>query len=182
MRAIVADRRLEAIAGPPLAERTTVGTTTGILLDPMEDRTLYSVIEITGTASSYPTYALSGTFTTGGLSTRSGGSGTLLIGARFDMDGGSSNQIRYVADGRTTGRHIVWAQVSSGMSVMLSGIDLKVSNPGKLEPGNGIAQATLQIYSSNDVVTYASLYRGAHDEATRRRVLSWLAQRYQILM
>ena len=43
MRSAAVDRRLEAIAGPPLAQRSTPGTTVAVL-DPMQDRTIYDIL------------------------------------------------------------------------------------------------------------------------------------------
>lgn len=175
------DRRLEAIAGPPLFQRSTTGSMTVPVIDPMKGRTLYTVINITSTTASYPSFAIWGTFGAGALTTRALGPGSTYMGARFDTLSGSNDVNSSLYDTRTIGKHTVWAQVSDGMNSAVAGVDEKVGSAVSLTPAGGMPTASMSIPSNTGSTTlFAVGYDQVHDQATRQRILAWLRQRYQV--
>lgn len=186
VRAAITDRRVEAIAGAPLATNSTPGSriTPGALA-PFEDRTVYVVFDILNVAEAYDSIAQVGSGGGSGfIQMRTEAAGSSHVGARFDTKNGSANVTLIRAGARTFGRHTMWAQTRQSMSQIGLDIDRGPGLSGALIPGDGMETDTLYLRPviAGVAPIFCALYRGAHDATTRARVLGWLAQRYQMPM
>ena len=181
------DRRLEAIAGPPLAMLTVPNTASGPLdIAPTEARTLYAVGSTTATANSTPIANL------GGSGNGVNGEGGVQVIRSQDLGVGGLKHRAQVIGGtavfQTVGGGWPWdmplaacgwwdgyrfyAQVY-GSSTFIIG----ASQAGEMKPGPCLRMAPL---ASSVTPAAALAYRGIHDLATRTRILGWLMQRYQV--
>ncbi len=181
MRAVLADRRLEAIAGVPAG--ILVGSGSAVLTGFTElmDRVLYLVVDFTDLTAAYQSPArLGGGVSVGQLSLQASSAGGNGFGARFDLVDGSSNLTRY-GSGRTLGRHLAWAQTRNAMAAYDLNVDTSAALTGALTPGSGM-EAAPQLVVPNPHAGMTGIcavaYRGSHDQPTRKRVLNWLAARY----
>lgn len=180
MRSLAIDSSLEGIAGPPLFQQSTVGSMTVPVIDPMKGRTLYTVIDIAHNNDAYPTFALWGVGFTAGLSTRASAANSTQLGVRFDTLNGTSNKTSYVNGSRTVGKHIIWAQVSDGITSGTSGVDEAAAGGSvALTPASGMPYGATALYANGGVSTLLAVgYDQVHDLATRTRIIGWLMQRY----
>lgn len=180
MRSAAVDRRLEAIAGPPLAQRSTPGTTVAVL-DPMQDRTIYAVANITDYSTSYRQLVRVGSSNTNGaVSLNTHEAGNIANFVRFDTVGGSTNRTSVFPS--NVGLVVAWGQIRSGMSLGQGGTLASTNGEISVIPGAGITDAN--VFLANPVAgctpLWAGVYAFAHDQSTRTRVMAWLAQRYQV--
>lgn len=115
---------------------------------------------------------------------------------QLDTAATDSNQLRYRLDtsaatnvsssqtgARTTGKHVGWLQVRSGMTVREFAYDKAAAHTSlSLAPGTGWTINGLRLTAANASTQpiAAVVYNAAHDEQTRARVLSWLAATYEV--
>lgn len=187
MRSAAVDRRLEAIAGPPLAMLTVPNTASGPLdIAPTEARTLYAVGSTTATASAVPLANLGAA-----VNGTNGEAGAQVIRSYNASLGGLEHRAQVI--GGTTIFQVVrvgwpwnmplaacgwwdgqrfYAQ-GYGSSTVITG----ANQTGEMNPSPRLRMAPL----ASSVTPVAALaYRGIHDLATRTRILGWLMQRYQV--
>lgn len=182
MRSAAVDRRLEAIAGPPLATISSVGSATlSSALGPFEGRTIYGVVNMFSVPNEYRIPLGLGN-ATGGVA----GIGRMAI-IRLP---GNNNMIQFRVD--TAGNEIWWElqlltssvpkvvvalNVEEGMSggscALFSTVTpYTLPKPAEMRPG--------PLFCNHESLLFGAVYRGRHSDNTMRAVSSWLAQRYQV--
>lgn len=178
MRGLLADGRLESIAGLPAAVSAELGTwvtpepgprTAGI--------SLYVVYttngDLTRNYSGFVRYG-SGAGSSEGLiylQTREAGSDG--IQARIDLAGGSTNQGLTQAGGRLAGTHVHSTVINEGCTLATGSLDSGPLVPKVLVPGAGIPRERLMIDNGagpQTVPLLAVAYNAEHDLGTRRRI------------
>lgn len=179
MRALLRDDRLEAIAGAPAGFQIGVGSVSAGAFTEFGGRTLYAVFEVIGSGSGWQLIAFLGS--AAGIRIQTDGGVATRFNARFDTINGQANLTRTQA-GAVAGRHVVWAMVNDTMTeVALGGDQVAPGQSGAMASGDGMSTTpTLQVANVAGWVNgiAAVAYRAAHDPATRRLVMSWLARRF----
>ena len=147
------------------------------------DLILYAVFDALNTDTGYSGIASFGPAIDGRrMHLDTGNAGT--DGARYRIDtsamlNASSMQLG-VRDG---GRHIGWLQVRAGMTIREFGYDRAApTNSAALNPGTGwiFSSAVLGGANSSTAPIAAIAYNATHDQATRARVMQWLADSYNV--
>lgn len=176
---------LESIAGTPLASITTPNTSSSSLgLGTHEGRTLYTVFDVIDIQSNLPSYATIGNLLSpsiGRIGIRATGTGTANLEARFQpLDGTPYFAPRTGV--RTPGRHVAAATLAEGLTSMSFTLDnLSTFTNSSILAGSGQdidARLWLGNVTASDRPVIALAYRGEHDDATRKRVMAWLARQY----
>lgn len=186
MRAAALDRRLEAIAGPPLAALVAPAIVQVGPLDPLGDRTLYAVVRIIDRVNSYSGVATLGV-TNGYMRLQESTSGNTSMSIRVDAINGSINRNPSTNNqARVPGTVAIgWVQVADGMTKCIGGWGSPTGTASEyFTPGDGMGvNATLTLHGNSPSTKNlcAVAYKRAHDLATRTRVMAWLAQRYQVM-
>lgn len=182
---LILDTRLEAIAGPPAAVRTTSGVTTLTPPDAFTGRTLYVVFQVLALGSANATIAMLGTPPaaggTAGFILAHAGIGAPNSYARFDTLSGGVNQGTPGPNGfRTIGKHVAAIGISTGMSTGVVQIDGSADVTRAVTPGSGMPDASLRLptATANDAPIAAYAWLAPHDRTTRGRILRWLQARY----
>lgn len=186
MRAIATDRRLEAMAGPPVGMLDVYNTSVPVSVGgPLVDRILYAVVRIVSTAGNYPPVASLGSHSSTGLLRLSASiAGSENMGSRVDTVNGSANQNVAVGIGaRVPGTVAIgWVQTVDGMTAAEGGWNTPARYTNHiLIPGNGMDSnppLLLHVAGSDQIPLCAVAYRGSHDIETRTRVMNWLSRRY----
>lgn len=179
MRSAVVDRRLEAIAGPPLAMLTVPNTSSAPLgLGTTEPRTLYAVGASLGNLPDTEIASLGGA--SGGFQIlRNRGTGLTGMTHRAQTLT-SGNIFQQFLTGVPFGQLMVgcgwWTGAVFGAQGRSEDPIVSSSAPGEMN-----SNPSLRLRSDANVTGVAAIaYRGVHDLVVRTRILNWLAQRYQV--
>ncbi len=171
------------IAGAPLAAVTTPGAsaTLSTPLSGAPDITLYVVVTVVNANAAWQQYAgLNPNTTSNRFVFQSANTGDTGAGYRLDSPA-TNNASDAQSNVRTPGAHIGWVQVSNGATIRSFAYD-KVSshNTTSFAAGSGWNFTSLFLGSNHSSHTpvAAIVYNAAHDEATRRVVMGWLAKKY----
>jgi len=175
---------LSLVAGAPAGVLESPGTLGLTGFGTMGDRTLYVVVDIYDRDSNYSAFArLSASGTASRILFGTRGSSSSSLSTRFDTDGGSSNVVIQESVRDAGARVIGWASASEGITVASSGFNDAVGSSSSMTPGDGMSDTPgLELFSgtSSELARIVVAYKGAHDETTRRRVMTWLASRYGV--
>lgn len=173
MRAIAQDGRLEAVAGPPLAQRSTAGTTSGLVMADSSPRTVYGVATKISNPPGSVTYAEA----RDAANTRRVGpfiSATGNQAGRCNLGGNETFGGILVGNGR----HAAAVQYTPASGAALIHDDVSVRTTS-FTPANQLVDRLLVIATAEVVGEFGAVYDVAHDAGTRKRVLGWLARRHQ---
>jgi hypothetical protein len=183
MRAAIRDDRLEMAAGVPAGRSATAGSVPMEGMGALGDRTVFTVVDVASTTSAQATIVSIGTAATGRIQVRTGGEGSALFEARFDLVDGSTN-VTINRPGRAPGvRRIVWAQTAQGMTRCQMGVNLGGLSSAALTPGSGMSDApglNLAAAVSSQTPRFAVCYRGSLAADARAAVIRWLARRFDV--
>jgi prepilin-type N-terminal cleavage/methylation domain-containing protein len=178
---------VESIAGAaaPLGQVVTPGNLSTSFAETAgsPDIILYTVFDSFNTDGNYNTIAA---FTPITASQRmmmdTGPAGD--IKARYRIDTSVLlNQSDLQASVRTSGRHIGWLQVRNGMTIREFAYDKAIpSSSIAMSPGTpwSFSGLTLGSATSSTAPIAAIAFNAAHDQATRARVMQWLADSYNV--
>ena len=185
MRSAAVDRRLEAIAGPPLAMLTIPNTASDPLdIGVTEPRIMYAVASTSETANASPIANLGGT-----NNIVNGAPGIQVIRSNNVGIGGFSHRAQTLT-GITAFQsiNVGWPWNSplaacgwwTGAKFFAQALQSNI--PEYATSGEMAANPTLRLAPVSIQVTplTALAYRGVHDLATRTRILAWLMRRYQV--
>lgn len=172
-------------AGEPLAHATPTNSTATLStpISGITDITLYGVFDVINTSSGWEAIAqLRPSAAPNVFQLDMSGAGSDAARYRLDTSA-STNTSASKAGVRTPGRHIGWMQVSAGATVRSFNYDAAASfNTASFAPGTGWNFTSLYAGTTaagtNGVA--ALVYVSAHDEATRARVMQWLATTYSV--
>ena len=185
MRAVAVDRRLEGIAGPPLAMLTVPDTASSPLgIGPTEARTLYAVGSTGAQSNSTPIASIGAS--ANNVNAVAGGQ---VIRTTVSGIGGLTHRGQVIGGGiiyYDTGLGWPWNKPLAACGWWdgsAFGSQGYLSAPTVSEPTGGSMNAAPRLrmapIASDGTTPIAALaYRGVHDLATRTRILSWLMQRY----
>lgn len=185
--ALVADSRLEAVAGSPAAVRTTSGVTALTPGTAFDGRTLYVVYNVLTTASAYAAVAMlgdpppAGDGGTAGITFQHAAAGSTSDLARFDTLAGAVNQGTPGPNGlRTVGKHVAAVVLNTGAASGIAQIDGSADVTKAFTAGSGIPDASLRLQATtaNDAPLAAYAWLAPHSRDTRLRILHWLQVRY----
>lgn len=174
MRALAVDGRLEAIAGPPLASRTTAGTTTGLTIPDAAPRTIYGVVNKTGTPVGTYTIAATHHGATSNrlalLTNQTNGQGALVQIAGVNTftafpPVGISRHAACAVYTPSTGQGVMHDELSSRTATV---------TPANMPSDRLFVSGPIAECSTD----YASVFVEEHSIGTRRRILGWLSRRY----
>ena len=147
------------------------------------DITYYVVFDVSNTASDYERIA--------GLTPEVNGNRftffTMATGVsdlRYRIDTSAHTNAFSVQTGvRTAGRHIGWLQVKNDVTVREFAYDKSSAHVSEsLLPGSGweFTSITLNAASSSQKGVAAVVYNAAHNETTRKLIMTWLADKYSV--
>ncbi len=177
MRAAVTAYRLEAIAGPPVATRTTTGTTT---INSTPVISLYAVIDITNFTGTDWTMTACCTADSGGLRVDNiAPNGSSVLRARFDDADGNTNIIAGSASGAVHPGIIVAA---SGIAVDRTSIWIQVGDTRITKPiaPSTISFSRLQLRgNATRTCLWTGVWSSTHTTETTSVILRWLKDRYR---
>lgn len=175
---------LEEIAGVPLLAQATGGSTVALPLaniGSLQGRTLYIVHDITSAevadTTTYPNVGIwrdAAGVSLGQLEITHAGPQNGMQ-ARVDTMAGTNFNGR-LSNVRTVGRHVAAASVNDGLTQGTLDFDSS-STTFSVTPGSGMPFNNAVISPTADVV-FVAAYGQAHDAATRKKVLAWLARKY----
>lgn len=175
---------IDWVAGSPLAYSDQPGgsATLSSSVGPGQNMTFYSLFSIANANFGYS--ALGGVYpASGGVSRfylQGATSGSTSSGYRIDTTA-TANVSGSQGNVRTPGYHIGWLQSSGDATSRSFAYDQTApSQTGSLDGGQGWSFVRLEVAASTSSYagTAAVVYNTAHDEATRRLIMNWLAQRY----
>jgi prepilin-type N-terminal cleavage/methylation domain-containing protein len=146
------------------------------------DITIYAVFDVVDTATSWDSIMQLRPSVTNHifqLDTAAAGSETL----RYRMDSAATSNATASRGGvRTAGRHIGWLQVGSGATVRQFNYDAApTANVSSFDAGTNWNYTSAALGGSASTQPIVGLvYNAAHNEATRARVMQWLANNYNM--
>ncbi len=174
---------IDWVAGTPLAFNETPNTSVPLTptVSGQINATMYVVVNFINANASYSNYG--GFLPSTGTNAyrfQTGAAASLAAGYRLDTPDapnltGSQNNVR---DG---GTHIGWIRVSDDMTVRQFAFDkVEPQSSASIAPGTGWSFTSLNLPAATTSHEPRAIvaYDTAHDEATRRSVLTWLAKKY----
>lgn len=163
--------------GTPLAYVTTRGQTIALSssLTGTPDVTLYAVVDVIDRSTGWNVIArLAPATATLQLDT-----GDVNVDSlRYRIDTSASTNLNDSKSGRTSGRHIGWVQVQNGLTNRQFNYDATAAASSlSVLPGSGFSFTGLSLGSATASTSPVAtiVFNAAHDQATRARVMQWLA-------